>query len=250
MFEIQAKSTDALALAKHFGRAVGDQMRFAGILAATETGKLVKSGELKVMARVFDRPTKFTMNSLQLQTATKKNPSAIVRFRDFAAKGTPAAKYLGPQAYGGIREHKRSEKALIAKGFMKSTQFAIPAAGAEIDQFGNMKRSQVIKILSDLKAFGEQGYQANRTGSARSKRKARDSGYFIAKQQGSDPEGVWQRKSFAFGEAIKPVMVFTPGAPRYKIRLPFHKIATNVVAANYDKVFIEAMGRALSTAKP
>ena len=246
MFEIQAKSPDAYQLAKFLGVDALKQTRFAGIMAATETGQMVKAAELRAVKTVFDRPTKFTLNSLQLQPATKTNPSAIVRFRDFAAKGTPATKYLGPQAYGGTREHKRFEMALIHKGAMLSSQFAIPTKGAPLDQFGNVKRSEIVKMLSDAKAFGEQGYQANRTGGKRSRRKA--SGYFIAKTKAGRPIGVWQTKQSAFGEGKKAIFKFVSTAPRYRVRLHFEDIASATVARNYDRVFMQALDQALATA--
>lgn len=249
MFEIQAKSPDAYQLAKFIGVDALKQTKFAGVMAATWMGEMVKAAELRAVKTVFDRPTKFTINSLQLQPATKTNPSAIVRFRDFAAKGTPAAKYLGPQAYGGTREHKRFEMALIHKGAMLSSQFAIPTKGAPLDQFGNVKRSEIVKMLSDAKAFGQTGYDANRTGSRRSRSKAKASGYFIAKTKAGRPIGVWQTKQSAFGEGKKDIFKFVSTAPRYKVRLHFEDIASATVAKNYDRVFMQALDQALATAR-
>lgn len=247
-FSVRAEIPNGRQLLAELERDVTKQIPFANMLAATRTGQLVKSGQTKVMRQRFDRPTPFTLNSLRLQPATMKRPEARVFFRDFAAKGTPADRYLRPQAYGGERGQKRSERALIARGFMKSSQYAIPAAGAEFDAYGNMKRGQIVKILSDIGAFGEQGYQANRTSSVRSKRKALKSGYFVAQPKG-EPAGVWQRKGTAFGQDIRPVLIFTDSAPKYRLRLPFQKIAENIVRANYERVFVQALDEALKTSK-
>src|SRR3546814_6873764 len=48
-------------------------------------------------------------------------------------------------------------------------QYAFPAAGAELDAYGNMSRGQVVRLLSYLQAFGEQGYRANATARSRAR---------------------------------------------------------------------------------
>lgn len=237
---IKAELPGAMELAKELNAVVTKQMPFARVLAATRTAALVKKAEYEVMQQRFDRPTPFTMRSLMMRSANKQRPEARVFFKDFASKGTPADKYLRPQAYGGQRPHKRFERALIARGMMKSTQYAIPGTGAEFDAYGNMKRGQIAKILSSL--------QPNPTPSVRSKRKALKSGYFVGQPKG-EPSGVWQRKETGFGQAIKPVMIFTDSAPKYRVRMPFQKIAANVVKANYERVFIDAIKQAVSTAR-
>src|SRR3546814_8034127 len=53
--------------------------------------------------------------SLYVKPATKTRLYANVYFREFASKGTPAVKYLGPEVYGGKRRVKRSEERRVGK---------------------------------------------------------------------------------------------------------------------------------------
>lgn len=222
-----------------------EQLPFATALALTKTAQRVKAGEISVMKRNLDRPTQFTLNSLFVKPATKATQQARVWFKDFAPKGTPAGDYLQPQVQGGQRKLKRHEKALIARGLMKSTQYAVPGAGAKMDQYGNMKRQQYVQMLSQLRAFGEQGYQANATGSKRSTRKRRSGTYFVATIDGE--QGVWQRVSSAFGEGVRPVLLFVDRDPSYRVRFPFFKVAENIVKANYEREFKSALDYAIKT---
>lgn len=238
-------STNISAVQAALKKTEREQIPFATALALTKTAQLVKKGEISVMKRNLDRPTQFTLNSLFVKPATKANQQARVWFKDFAPKGTPACDYLQPQVQGGQRRLKRHEKALIARGYMKSGQFAVPGSGAKMDQYGNMKRTQYVQILSQLRAFGEQGYQANATGSKRSKRKRASGAYFVANINGED--GVWQRVQSAFGDGARAVLIFTDRDPSYRVRFPFFKVAENIVKANYEREFKKAMDYAIKT---
>ncbi|WP_219924669.1 hypothetical protein [Halomonas sp. ND22Bw] len=156
------------------------QIPYATALALTRVAQRVKEGELAVMKRRFDRPTKFTMNSLYVKRAKKSDrpPRATVYFRDFAPKGTPAGTYLQPQVHSGKRNKKRFEKALIHAGAMRPDEWAIPGGGARRDVYGNVAKGQITQMLSGLRALGEQGYQANATSSRSSRRKGNARRYF------------------------------------------------------------------------
>jgi hypothetical protein len=218
---------------------------FAVAMALTKTAQLGATGVVDVMRRRFDRPTPYSLNSLRVVTAKKSDaqPSARVYFKDDAFKGTPASRYLSPEVHGGPRSQKRFERALIARGLMKSGKFAVPAAGAQLDQYGNVRRSQIVQILSALRAFGEQGYVANRTGSKRSQRKAAAAQYFVGAIDGV--EGVWQRQMFGSGEGVRPVFLFTAAAPHYRVLVPLDKIVENVARARFGGEFKSALEFAL-----
>ncbi|MEQ5770016.1 hypothetical protein NFH98_20810 [Halomonas sp. H33-56] len=225
------------------------QIPFATALALTRVAQRVKQGELAVMKRRFDRPTKFTMNSLYVKRAKKGDspPRATVHFRDFAPKGTPADTYLQPQVRGVRRNKKRFEKALIYAGAMKPDEWAIPGGGARRDVYGNVAKGQITQVLSALRAFGEQGYQANATSSKSSRRKGNARRYFAGEVGGE--RGVWQRINSAFGEGVKPIFLFTRDEPSYRTRLPMTKIAENIAKANYDREFSRAIEEAIATAR-
>jgi len=243
--------TNSKEVAAQLDRITRDQLPFARSLIANRMAQVVKSNELKVIKIRIDRPTRFTLNSLQLTPGSKAKPEARVWFKDYATKGTPADKYLRPQAFGGERAQKRSERALAIRGYLPKGQYLVPASGARLDAHGNMQRGQIVQVLSALRAFGEQGYTANATGSARSMAKQARSGasaYFWGTIDGQ--AGVWQRVRSAFGEGALPIMLATDGSPKYRVRFPFFAIAENTIAANYQRVATEAIDYVLATARP
>lgn len=227
-----------------------DQLPYATARAVTGTAQLVKKALNSEMLYAFDRPTPYTMNSLFLSPATKAIPVAKVWLKDDAGKGTPAARYLLPEIVGGERRYKRFERALSAVGLLPAGMYAMPGESAQIDQYGNMSRAQVMRILSGLRAAETRsGYQANRT--ARSaRRKGRNlAQYFVGQPGGGKlPLGIWQRFAFAHGSAVKPVAIFT-GAPQYKQRYRFREIADQVVRDEFPSQFRSAYAAAIATAR-
>lgn len=248
MFDVQF-TTDMARLQAELDDVGREELPFALALAATRTAHKVKHGLVNVMRQRFDRPTRFTLNSLYVRNARKADnpPQARVFFRDFAPKGTPAGTYLQPQVHSGQRNKKRFERALIHVGAMRSDEWAMPGAGAKQDQYGNMSRGQIVQVLSGLRAMRETGYQANATSSARSRRKGNARKYFAGEVDGE--RGVWQRVNSAFGEGVRPIMIFTTDEPRYRTRLPMFQIAENIVAANYDRIFQQALADAIASSK-
>jgi hypothetical protein len=240
-------SANTKQIADAISRTARDQIPFATANALTAIAKRVKAGQIDVMRKRLDRPTPFTLNSLYIAAARKTKLEARVWFKDYASKGTAAAKYMQPAVYGGGRKHKRFDMALIRRGLMSKGQFAVPASGAPLDAYGNVPRSLYVKILSGLKAFGEQGYDANATDSARSKRKGNAQRYFVATIDGTP--GIWERVKSAHGDGVKPLFVFADSSPKYRVRVPFFKIAENIHKANYEREFTYALNEAIRTAK-
>lgn len=219
---------------------------FVLMLTATKLAQRVKKGTITVMGKRLDRPTPTTLNSLFVKMATKGKP-AVVWFKDSWTSGVPADTYLQQTVVGGLRPHKRFEKALIAPGLMKSSQYALPNASL-LNQYGNVSRGTMLKILSGLGAAEQRGgYLANASTSKRSKRKGNAHRYFSGTVDGS--QGIWERKATAHGEAVRPVFVFSGSAPVYRTIFPFFKIAQNIVKANYSGEFVDAFAQALATAK-
>lgn len=246
MIRIDA-STNVEELSKALRVLGSKQVPFAFALMATRLAQLVKKGELSVMSARLDRPTSTTMNSLYVKAAKKGNPEARAFFKDAWTSGVPADTYLQQVVKGGQRPHKRFEKALIARGIMKPGQYALPAPSA-LNQFGNVPRGTIMKIMSGLGAAETfSGAQANATGSKRSKRKGNAQKYFAGEVDGT--EGIWERKKTAFGDAVRPVFIFSESEPGYRVIVPFYKIADNIVKANRAREFASAMDQALSTAR-
>lgn len=245
MFKVDM-SLDALPVSAGMRELEKRHIPFVMARTATLLAQRVKKGTITVMQKRLDRPTPTTLNSLFVKMATKTR-AAEVYFKDSWASGIPADTYLQQAVSGGLRPHKRFEKSLIARGIMRSGQYAVPTT-AFMNQYGNVSRGTMLKILSGLGAAeSSRGYQANATGSARSRRKGNAHRFFSGEVDGA--QGVWERKSMGMGDAVRPVFIFSDSAPRYRTIFPFFKIGQNIVNANYQADAATAWAEAMASAR-
>lgn len=229
------------------------QVKFAAAVALTKTAQVMRESQYTEMRRVFDRPTRFTLNSLYLKAATPSTLSAVVYLKD---TNGPQGHYLLPDIRGGTRVPKPFEKALQASGVMPQGYVAVPASGAKLDPFGNMERTQIIQVLAFLQAFGEQGYKANTTADKRRKlakgsKKKQGFAYFVSGRETSGrslPLGIWQRTHFAVGSSIRPILLFYRRL-NYRSIYHFVEVATRTSQEEWPKQFDQALQQALSTAR-
>jgi len=245
MFKVDM-SLDAFPVSAGMRELEKKHIPFVMARTATLLAQRVKKGAITVMQKRLDRPTPTTLNSLFVKMATKAR-AAEVYFKDSWASGIPADTYLQQAVSGGLRPHKRFEKSLIARGIMRSGQFAVPTT-AFMNQYGNVSRGTMMKILSGLGAAeSTRGYQANASGSTRSRRKGNAHRFFSGDVDGT--QGVWERKSMGMGDAVRPVFIFADSAPRYRTIFPFFKIGQNIVNANYQADAALAWAEAMASAR-
>jgi hypothetical protein len=245
MIRIEA-APDLQTLSRAFRELEQRQLPFAMALAATRTAQRVQKRILTRMQADIDNPTSTTLRSLFLTPAKKGKPEARVWFKDAWNSGVPADRYMQPAVMGGTRKHKRFEKALIARGLMDQSKYAIPRPDV-VDNNGNVKGAQVMRILSGLGAAETYaGVTANASNSKRSRAK-NNKRFFVAKI--GNAEGVWERKTSAFGSGVKLWFLFVDSAPKYKQRLDFFGIAQQVMADHYEQEFMTALDHAIATAR-
>lgn len=229
------------------------QVRYAAAVSITRTAQDVRADEYEEMRKVFDRPTRYTLNSLFLSPATPANLTATVYLKD--TEGAKRGHYLLPQIQGAGRVLKTFEVQLQRIGVLPPGMFAVPASGAKFDAFGNMQRTQLIQILAYLQAFGEQGYKANTTAARRAKlargsKKTQGMAYFVSgREKGKSlPLGIWQRTHFAKGTAIRPILLFYRQV-RYRPIFAFYTTAQRTTRRVHAAHFTQAFNDALATAR-
>ncbi len=153
-------------------------------------------------------------------------------------KGIPAARFLGPEIEGGSRSVKRFERALQIKGLMPTGSFAVPAAQAPLDAYGNVPASFIVRMLSDLQAFSEQGYRANRVGPRKG---ARRENYFFSSY---GPKRIAHLKPGIYwhmpGGLLGVVFIFVSSAA-YRGRYDFYGVGSRA----YQRVAARFMTEAL-----
>lgn len=212
--------------------------RINSIIASTLTAVAAEGQKaLKAeVSRVFDRPTQFTLNGTYISRASADNLVATVGFREEAGKGIAAGKYLQAQMYGGQRADKRSEKALQAMGALAAGYQVTPGPSAQIDAYGNQSSGEIVRILSALHAFGEQGYVANRSAASAKRRGARLAQYFVVRVGDKSTRlgpGVYQR----VGRGFKKLMSFVP-KPTYTVRLQLDQVIAKTIADKFQPLFV------------
>ena len=233
------------------------QVLFGTAMALTQTAKDIETAEYKEMRDVFDRPTPLTMNSLYVVAAKPTRLQAIVGIKDTITKGVPASKYLQASMTGGVRALKKHEVALRSVGLLPDGHYAVPGSGAEIDAFGNMKRSQIVQILAYFKTFGAAGYTANMTEQSRKRferkqgraKAAGNAQFFVGRPaDGKLPLGIWQRYQYARGTAIKPIILFVRGVSYEKI-FDFEYVGQKTVERYWDVNWRRGLDHAYKTAR-
>lgn len=235
-------------------RKAAGQVPFAAAKALNATALKVMDAERGVMARVFDRPTAYTLNSLRVISATKSSLEAAVLPKDAGGSGRSAQAWLSPNVAGGPRREKGVERALRASGILPAGMSVVPGAGAQLDVFGNWRRAHLSAVLVDMRLAGIKAVE-RRVGVAMAKDaariKPRQSRYFVVPVQDGELEpGIYERRRSAFGTAVRPVAIFTKGIPRYRKRFPFRDVAIRVATKHFPVEFEKAFDAALKTALP
>lgn len=216
---------------KEFERELPKALNFT----AAETRKVLRAE----MERVFEAPTRFTLNGMFVQQATVARPEAAVFFKDFAPKGTPAGKYLLAEVEGGARRQKRSERAFGLAGLAGNRGFWVPGAGAPLDANGNIPGPVMVRILADVKAFAEVGFVGNRTkSSTRRNKRYRQTRYFVAGPGSHLAPGVWERD----GRTVKPILIFVAEAS-YRKRFDFFGVGETFARARFPIELDNALRR-------
>ena len=216
------------------------QVPFAIAKTLTGLAQKIKAAEVQEMEKVFDRPTRFTLNSLFLKAATKVKPLAIVGLKEYAMKGTPATKYLAPQIAGGERRLKGFEVLLNRRGILPDGYYTVPAKRARLDRHGNISKGLLNQILSYSRAQRDNA-QNTKLSTGRRSTKAR---FIVLDEKGGKPGGIWAITS---DSRIYPVLIFVKST-RYAKRFDFLRTAEVIYKKNAVKDFERALTHAMTTA--
>jgi hypothetical protein len=245
---------DTSEIVSHLNWLSRQQVPYALARSLTKTAQFVAIKEEQQMARDFDRPTPYTLNSLYVKPATKQRLSAEVKIKDEAFKGNPAIRFLAAEIYGGLRRRKGFENLLQKSGVLPAGWYAIPASGAPKDAYGNVSGGFINRILSQLQSARDA--LTNETAKLkRSRNRRRVYGrYFVAFPGRAKTKhlafGIWERIGSFGGSTVRPVFIFTPRPPHYRQRFKFFDIADQTARMRWPIEFALAMREAIATARP
>jgi len=271
-------------------RDVPRQFRFAGAGALNEVAFIAARRAVPAeMAQVFDRPKPYILRS---PWYTQARPDRLVAALGVSKHGGPGyapeqltpgvvkggkgndpADTLRAEVFGGPRALKKSERLFQRAGVLPAGYAMVPAKwlidSVAGDGYGGIKASFIVRLLSYLQAFGEQGFKANMKAKG-IRRLARfgktDSGfkriggvqYFVSygrlRSLNADSDalqhlkpGIWQR-SGTHGSDVKPVFLFTK-VPSYAKRLRLGEVISRAVQENLPRAFDQRLRRALASAR-
>jgi hypothetical protein len=223
-----------------------EQIPYATFLALNDTAEDVRAEHVRLLPLVFDRPTRYTMNSLLITYARRFAGREFVLKAGVFFKESNRQKYgkhyLMPSVQGGGRPHKRFEYWLIQKGIMSADEYAVPARGVKLDSFGNLSAGTIVQILSQLEATSD----ATQWQTKRSKKRAGSTRtvYFVAPPNSGWKRGIFRRN----GRRIEPVLLFLKDV-RYDVRYQFFDISRRVAEARLPVNFQDALAKALASAQ-
>jgi hypothetical protein len=227
------------------------QVRFATSVAINKTAKAVEDEERRAMSGgIFDRPKPATTKATYIKRSTKQDLVAEVGLKT-RAMGIPAAEYLHPNVEGGARTYKRSELMLRQAGILPAGLYTVPGKEAQLDQWGNMSRGQIVQILSFFRTFGNtklNSKRSNMTDKRRARLSQRRADYFVVPVRDRKLKlypGIWQRKP---DNTLAPVLMFV-SKPQYRAIYHFGDIAAKVVRRTFQQEFDRAFAEAMRTAR-
>jgi len=204
----------------------------AAEIALDFTAKAIRDDLKKEMRTVFDRPTPFTLNSLQVTPTRGHNMQASVWFKEPARMGQH---YLVPQVEGGARKLKGFERG-VDLGELIPTRI-----GAKLDRYGNISAGQIKQIMSVLgKAETSAGYMANITARSR-KRNTKERDYVVidGQQRGRLPLGVYQRVQSGVGFGAKTKRTFLDRSKSYQKGRTRGRFASVIRARGLKPILLE-----------
>lgn len=188
--------------------------RKAAAVALTRTAWDVRGHLMEGMQDAFVRPTPFTMRAFRVDKAEASSLEAVVWAQPLQAR------YLKFEIEGGERNTKGFEKRMHLFG----GQVAVPAAGAKLNQYGNMTLSFIRKVTEDT----------NTSGGAKR--------FFIGTPKGMEDDGsndgVWARVNN--NNHLIPVMHFAEDAT-YQKRFHMAALAKQKVDAVFESQLMRAI---------
>lgn len=224
------------------------QLPFAAARALTHAAQQARTDLKAAMAKAFDRPSRWTLNSTYVEPATKAKLEANTHFKDRLARGVPAGRFLAPQIMGGSRSMKSHEKQIAAAGFLPSGLRLVPSKHAPLDQSGNIRPALLAQIIAGLGA-------APITSRAGARLRAASAGttFFAilpgAPQRGGLPPAIYMAKGSGRSRVVLPILIYASGAG-YVPRYDFQAIAMQSYEAHLPRLLGDAMEHALRTARP
>ena len=234
-------TTNISEIIKEMGDFEKKQLPYALMLTSNNLAFEVMNSLKKQFATKLHVGKKGIINSVRVRKATKSKPYAEVYIDEFSWQH----KVLQHHFYGGDRDRKGLEKALIYFGYMYKWEILTPPPGVKI------RPSTYIQILSQLKLDYKAGYNSNETKRSRLRKiadKKSRARYFLITGKDNSPmaPGIYARMP----GHNKPISILRIAEkPTYKKKFDFNETANKIYNEKSDELFRKALEYAMFTAK-
>ena len=226
---------------KELGDFEKKQLPYALMVTSNNLAFEVMNTMRREFASELNVSKKSVINSVRVRKATKVKPYAEVYVDEFSWQH----KVLKHHFYGGDRDRKGLEKALIYWGYMYKWEILTPPPGVKI------RPSTYVQILSQLKLDYKAGYNSNETTRSRLRKtadKKTRARYFLITGKSKSPlsPGIYARMP----GSNSPISILRIAEkPTYKKKFDFNKTANDVYSRKSDELFRRALEYAVFTAK-
>lgn len=205
-----ATSVDVARLERRLAALPG-QVRFATAYMLTQLAKDAQGAAHARIEQAFDKPTRFTQTAIAIKPATKANLTSVVFAKDIQAG------YLAIQETGGERTPRPGAPVIVP------VQIGVNA-------HGNIPRGKLKREVAKPTTF------VSRQDTPRTRHL---------------PPGIYQRFKQGRGKTARPprLLVALEKVARYRPRFRFRETVREAVETNIDRRWVEAVRRALETAR-
>lgn len=215
------------------------QMPFVMSYGLNKLGPRLRELHARDMARDFDRPVPFTLNSPRYSRSSKEKLEIEFWVSEDGAKGQDPARYLFPQVREAGRNSKqvyvtRFNKAARRYGLIDYNDYLMPvknSKAARLNQYGNISPGQYTQVLYSIGAFTD---FINRQAGQRKREPKKE--YYVVKpgnKRGAFP-GIYRRK----GDTTNLLFATLPEVPTVAPKYDFYG-NTEDWATDYFPQYVE-----------
>ena len=249
-------TADTERLQRKLNNLINAQMPYATSRAINETLKTMEIYNKDLMAKAFDRPTRFTLNAFYVQYSNKRTLTGFLRRKQMVV----GRHYLEVQDKGGGRGIKAFENnfkmRLPYKGIIHGV---MPTEDTPLDGHGNMTMAFINKVSAQLQVMRNPESNTGYAKQTKTGRKSSAVRYMVPDvshpltQKGRGGPGVYAVKPDAkgskrTGSRVKKILNFAENVPTYKKRTDFDnkmkRAATNLMPKKMRSSLIHAFATA------
>lgn len=262
-------TADSVPVQKYFDNLANYHLPYARFQMVNALAFAVKEETTSVMKSVFDRPTKWTLESIFIRKARyldwkdKKEVSAIVEVTDYKGQD----KYIGHFFTGEDRAFKRFEARLKYANILPPGMWAVPGKAMPLDQYGNANRAILTQILRYLQSFTFVGDTQNMKEKAKERFRNKQSkasmgaGFEMVVSKGKGTRGprgkiqnlapgIYFRYQFASGSSLKPMIMFVRKKRGYQRKIFLDQIGDQVIKEKGNALLGQELAKAIANDKP